>query len=139
MIGYILAVVIFYKVLFKDEESSCCENVTSSSSDDVVPSDNSDNTTSDGTDTSFKVKEGIGVLKLPSCNLVAVQLGPSEDKKKAVLTLYLENKTSPHETFKSVSDLSTKKYVKLFPTYYATGITLESKGVPITAYYSSVL
>ena len=145
MFGYILAVVIFYKVLIKDEESSCCENVTSSSDDNSDTSSN--NSTSDGSDksldtkkgTSFKVKEGIGVLKLPSCNLVAVQLGPSEDKKKAVLTLYLENKTSPHETFKSVSDLSTKKYVKLFPTYYATGITLESKGVPITAYYSSVL
>ncbi len=141
MFGYILAVVIFYKLLIKDEESSCCENVTSSSDD------NSDNSTSDGSDksldtkkdTSFKVKEGIGVLKLPSCNLVAVQLGPSEDKKKAVLTLYLESKTSPQETFKPVSVLKTKKYVKLSPTYYATGITLESKGVPITAYYSSVL
>ena len=141
MFGYILGFVILYKVLFKDEESSCCENVTSSSDD------NSDNSTSDGSDksldtkkdTSFKVKEGIGVLKLPSCNLVAVQLGPSEDKKKAVLTLYLESKTSPQETFKPVSVLKTKKYVKLFPTYYATGITLESKGVPITAYYSSVL
>ena len=127
MFGYILAVAILYKVLFKDEESSCCENVTSSSDDNSDTSSN--NSTSDGSDksldtkkgTSFKVKEGIGVLKLPSCNLVAVQLGPSEDKKKPV------------------SVLKTKKYVKLSPTYYATGITLESKGVPITAYYSSVL
>ena len=80
MFGYILAVVIFYKVLIKDEESSCCENVTSSSDDNSDTSSN--NSTSDGSDksldtkkgTSFKVKEGIGVLKLPSCNLVAVQL-----------------------------------------------------------------
>ncbi len=114
-LGYVLAGVILYEVLMKDDSpsGSRCEHMTSS-------------------DTSFKVK-------LPSCNLVAVQLGPSEDKKKAVLTLYLENKTSPHETFKPVSDLRTKKYVKLSPAYYATGITLESKGVPITAYYSSVL
>ena len=145
MLGYILAVVILYKALIKDEESSCCENVTSSSDDNSDTSSN--NSTSDGSDksldtkkgTSFKVKEGIGVLKLPSCNLVAVQLGPSEDKKKAVLTLYLESKTLPQETFKPVSVLKTKKYVKLSPTYYVTGITLESKGVPITAYYSSVL
>ena len=121
-LGYVLAGVILYEVLMKDDSllGSRCEHMTSS-------------------DTSFKVKEEVGSLKLPSCNLVAVQLGPSEDKKKAVLTLYLENKTSPHETFKPVSDLRTKKYVKLSPAYYATGITLESKGVPITAYYSSVL
>ena len=126
-LGYVLAGVILYEVLMKDDSpsrstllGSRCEHMTSS-------------------DTSFKVKEEVGVLRLPSCNLVAVQLGPSEDKRKAVLTLYLESKTSPHETFKPVSDLRTKKYVKLFPTYYATGITLESKGVPITAYYSSVL
>ena len=130
LLGYVLAGAILHKFLFKDEES-CCESVT--------PSDSSDKSLDTTKGTSFKVKEGFGVLKLPSCNLIAVQLGPFEDKKKAVLTLYLENKTSPHETFKSVSDLSTKKYVKLFPTYYATGITLESKGVPITAYYSSVL
>ena len=130
LLGYVLAGAILHKFLFKDEES-CCESVT--------PSDSSDKSLDTKKGTSFKVKEGIGVLRLPSCNLIAVQLGPSEDKKKAVLTLYLENKTSPHETFKSVSDLRTKKYVKLFPTYYATGITLKSKGVPITAYYSSVL
>ena len=130
MLGYVLAGVILHKVLIKDDCSSGsrCEHTTSS-----------DDASSGRSDTSFKVKEGIGVLRLSSCNLIAVQLGPSEDKKKAVLTLYLENKTSPHETFKPVSDLKTKKYVKLFPTYYATGITLESKGVPITAYYSSVL
>ena len=129
-LGYVLAGVILYEVLMKDDSpsGSRCEHMTSS---DDAPSGRSD--------TSFKVKEEVGSLKLPPCNLVAVQLGPSEDKKKAVLTLYLENKTSPHETFKPVSDLRTKKYVKLFPTYYATGITLESKGVPITAYYSSVL
>ncbi len=129
-LGYVLAGVILYEVLMKDDSpsGSRCEHMTSS-------------------DTSFKVKEEVGSLKLPSCNLVAVQLGPSKDKKKAVLTLYLENKTSPQETFKPspqetfkpVSDLRTKKYVKLSPAYYATGITLESKGVPITAYYSSVL
>ncbi len=90
--------------------------------------------------TSFKVKEEVGVLNLPSCNLIAVQLGPSEDKRKITLSLYLENGDVPHERFKSVSDLRTKKYVKLSPTHYPTGITLESKaGVPITAYYSSVL
>ena len=129
-LGYVLAGVILYEVLMKDNSpsGSRCEHMTSS---DDAPSGRSD--------TSFKVKEEVGSLRLPSCNLIAVQLGPSEDKKKAVLTLYLENKTSPHETFQSVSDLSTKKYVKLSPTYYATGITLESKGVPITAYYSSVL
>ena len=129
-LGYVLAGVILYEVLMKDDSpsGSRCEHMTSS-------------------DTSFKVKEEVGSLKLPSCNLVAVQLGPSKDKKKAVLTLYLENKTSPQETFKPspqetfkpVSDLRTKKYVKLSPAYYATKITLESKGVPITAYYSSVL
>ena len=90
--------------------------------------------------TSFKVKEGVGVLSLPFCNLIAVQLGPSEDKRKITLSLYIENGDLPHETFKPVSDLKTKKYVKLSPTHYPTGITLESKaGVPITAYYSSVL
>ena len=89
---------------------------------------------------SFKVREEVGVLNLPSCNLIAVQLGPSEDKRKITLSLYLENGDVPHETFKPVSDLKTKKYVRLSPTYYPTGITLESKaGVPITAYYSSVL
>ena len=88
---------------------------------------------------SFRVKEGVGVLSLPSCNLIAVQLGPSKDKRKITLLLYLENGDVPHERFKSVSDLRTKKYVKLSPAYYATGITLESNGVPITAYYSSVL
>ncbi len=130
-LGYVLAGVILYEVLMKDNSpsGSRCEHMTSSDT----------TTTTTTTTTSFKVKEEVGSLKLPSCNLIAVQLGPSEDKKKAVLTLYLENKTSPHETFKPVSDLRTKKYVKLFPTYYATGITLESKGVPITAYYSSVL
>ncbi len=129
-LGYVLAGVILYEVLMKDDSpsGSRCEHMTSS---DDAPFGRSD--------TSFKVKEEVGSLKLPSCNLIAVQLGPSEDKKKAVLTLYLENKTSPHETFKPVSDLRTKKYVKLSPTYYMTGITLESKGVPITAYYSSVL
>ncbi len=129
-LGYVLAGVILYEVLMEDNSpsGSRCEHMTSS-----------DTTTTTTTTTSFKVKEEVGSLRLPSCNLIAVQLGPSEDKKKAVLTLYLENKTSPHETFKPVSDLRTKKYVKLFPTYYATGITLESKGVPITAYYSSVL
>ncbi len=87
---------------------------------------------------SFKVKEGVGVLSLPSCNLIAVQLGPSDDKRKITLSLYLENGDLPHETFKSVSDLKTKKYVKLSPTHYPTGITLESKaGVPITAYYKT--
>ena len=90
--------------------------------------------------TSFKVKEEVGVLSLPSCNLIAVQLGLSEDKRKITLSLYLENGDVPHERFKSVSDLRTKKYVKLSPTHYPTGIMLESKaGVPITAYYSSVL
>ena len=89
--------------------------------------------------TSFKVKEEVGVLSLPSCNLIVVHLGPSEDKRKITLSLYLENGDVPHETFKPVSDLRTKKYVKLSPTHYPTGITLESKGVPITAYYSSVL
>ncbi len=89
---------------------------------------------------SFRVKEGVEVLSLPSCNLIAVQLGPSEDKRKITLSLYLENGDLPHETFRSVSDLKTKKYVKMSPTHYPTGITLESKaGVPITAYYSSVL
>ena len=129
-LGYVLAGVILYEVLMKDDSpsGSRCEHTTSS---DDAPSGRSD--------TSFKVKEEVGSLRLLSCNLIAVQLGPSsEDKKKAVLTLYLENKTSPHETFKPVSDLRTKKYVKLCPAYYATGITLESKGVPITAYYSSV-
>ena len=87
---------------------------------------------------SFKVKEGVEVLSLPSCNLIAVQLGPSDDKRKITLSLYLENGDLPHETFKSVSDLKTKKYVKLSPTHYPTGITLESKaGVPITAYYKT--
>ncbi len=91
--------------------------------------------------TSFKVREEVEVLSLPSCNLIAVQLGPSEDKRKITLSLYLENGDMPHETFKPVSDLKEKKkYVKMSPTYYPTGITLESKaGVPITAYYSSVL
>ncbi len=90
--------------------------------------------------TSFKVKEGVGVLSLPSCNLIAVQLGPSEDKRAITLSLYLENGDVPEETFKSISDLKTKKYVKMSPTYYPTGITLESKAaIPITAYYSSVL
>ena len=112
LLGYVLAGAILHKFLFKDEESCCCENVTLS--------DSSDKSLDTKKGTSFKVKEEVGTLSLPSCNLIAVQLGPSEDKKKAVLTLYLENKTSPHETF-------------------ATGITLESKGVPITAYYSSVL
>ena len=121
-LGYVLAGVILYEVLMKDDSpsGSRCKHMTSS-------------------DTSFRVKEGVGVLRLPSCYLIAVQLGPSEDKKKSVLTLYLENKTSPHETFKPVTKLRTKGYVKLSPTYYATGITLESKGVSITAYYSSVL
>ncbi len=135
-LGYVLAAVIIYeKILREDDEVKStdrprggprqggpCEHMTSS-------------------DTSFKVKEEVGSLKLPSCNLIAVQLGPSKDKDKdkAVLTLYLESKTSPHEKFKPVSDLRTKKYVKLSPTYYPTGITLESKGVPITAYYSSIL
>ncbi len=118
------------QILFEGKES-CCESIT--------PSDSSDKSLDITKGMSFKIREGVGVLELPSCNLIAVQLGPSEDKKKAVLTLYLENKTSPHETFKPVSDLKTKKYVKLSPAYYATGITLESKGVPITAYYSSVL
>ena len=129
-LGYVLAGVILYEVLMKDDSplGLRCERMTSS---DDAPSGRSS--------PSLKVKEGVGVLRLPSCNLLAVQLGPSEDKKKSVLTLYLENKTSPHETFKPVSDLRTKKYVKLSPAYYATGITLESKGVPITAYYSSVL
>ncbi len=129
-LGYVLAGVILYEVLMRDDSPSGprCEHMTSS-----------DDASSGRSDTSFKVKEEVGSLRLPSCNLVAVQLGPSEDKKKAVLTLYLENKTSPHETFKPVSDLRMKKYVKLSPAYYATGITLESKGVPITAYYSSVL
>ena len=90
--------------------------------------------------TSFKVKEEVGVLNLPSCNLIAVQRGPSEDKRAITLSLYKENGDLPQETFKPVSDLKTKKYVKMSPTYYPTGITLESKaGVPITAYYSSVL
>ena len=53
--------------------------------------------------TSFKVKEEVGVLNLPSCNLIAVQLGPSEDKRKITLSLYLENGDLPHETFKPVS------------------------------------
>ncbi len=114
-LGYVLAGVILYEVLMKDDSpsrlqlGSRCEHMTSS-------------------DTSFKVKEEVGSLRLPSCNLVAVQLGPSEDKKKAVLTLYLENKTSPHETFKPVSDLRTKKYVKLSPAYYATGIHARVEG-----------
>ena len=90
--------------------------------------------------TSFKVKEGVGALSLPSCNLIAVQLGPSDDKRKIALSLYLENGDVPQETFKPISDFKTKKYVKMPPTYYPTGITLESKaGIPITAYYSSVL
>ncbi len=136
-LGYVLAGVILYKVLMKDDSpsGSRCEHMTSSDTTTTTTSTTSTMTTT----TSFKVKEEVGSLRLPSCNLIAVQLGPSEDKKKAVLTLYLENKTSPHETFKPVSDLRTKKYVKLSPAYYATGITLESKGVPITAYYSSVL
>ncbi len=99
-LGYVLAGVILYEILMKDDSPSLstllgsrCEHMTSS-------------------DTSFKVKEEVGSMRLPSCNLVAVQLGPSEDKKKAVLTLHLESKMSPHETFKPVSDLRTKKYVK---------------------------
>ena len=105
ILGYVLAGVILHKVLIKDDCSSGlrCEHTTSS-----------DDASSSRSDTSFKVKEGIGVLKLSSCNLIAVQLGPSEDKKKAVLTLYLENKTSPHDTFKPVSVLNTKKYVSCF-------------------------
>ncbi len=64
-LGYVLAGVILYEVLMKDDSpsGSRCEHTTSS-------------------DTSFKVKEEVGGLRLPSCNLVAVQLGPSEDKKK---------------------------------------------------------
>ena len=130
VLGSVLAGIILFEVLKEDPTivQSECEHMTSS---DDAPSGRSD--------TSFKVKEEVGILKLPSCNLIAVQLGPSESKDKAVLTLYLENKTSSHEKFKSVSDLRTKKYVKLSPAYYPTGITLESKGVPITAYYSSIL
>ncbi len=122
VLGSVLAGVMLYEALREDDSPSQLvrEHMTSS-------------------DTSFKVKEEVGSLKLPSCNLIAVQLGPSKDKDKAVLTLYLESKTSPHKKFKSVSDLRTKKYVKLSPTYYPTGITLESKGVPFTAYYSSIL
>ncbi len=130
-LGYVLAGVIIYEkalreVLRKDDEVKSTDRKRMTSSD-----------------TSFKIKEEVGSLKLPSCNLIAVQLGPSKDKDKdkdkAVLTLYLESKTSPHEKFKPVSDLRTKKYVKLSPTYFPTGITLESKGVPITAYYNSIL
>ena len=86
---------------------------------------------------SFKVKKKVGALSLPPCHLIAVQLGPSEDKRKIILSLYLEGGDVPHETFKPLSDLKTPKYVKLFPTDYSDGITLTTSvnDVPIVAYY----
>ncbi len=58
ILGSVLAGIILFGALREDPPQSACEHMTTS-------------------DTSFKVKEEVGILKLPSCNLIAVQLGPS--------------------------------------------------------------
>ena len=64
-LGYVLAGVILYEVLMKDDSpsGSRCEHMTSS-------------------DTSFKVKEEVGVLNLPSCNLVACSAWSVQGQEK---------------------------------------------------------
>ncbi len=85
----------------------------------------------------YHTKSGEGEVSLPPCELVAVELGPSADHKKATLQIMV-NKSVKTEC-KPVTDIGKeKKYVKITQTRYQTNIVLKTKKkgkVPITAYY----
>ncbi len=87
----------------------------------------------------YHIKSGEGEISLPSCKLIAVELGPSVDPNKATLQIMV-NKSVETEC-KPITDIEKKKkHVKLTPTQYQTNIVLKTKKkgkVPITAYYSA--
>ncbi len=86
----------------------------------------------------YHIKSGKGEINLPSCRLMAVELGPSTDPNKATLQIVV-NKSVETESKLITNIESEAKYVKLAPTQYQTNIVLRTKKkgkVPITAYYS---
>ena len=87
----------------------------------------------------YHVKSGKGEINLPSCKLMAVELGPSVDPNKATLQIIV-NKSVETECSPVTDIEKEKKYMKLTPTQYQTNIVLKTKKkgkVPITAYYST--
>ena len=88
----------------------------------------------------YHIKSGEGEISLPSCKLMAVELGPSVDPNKATLQIIVVNKCVETEC-SPVTDIEKEKnYVKLTPTQYQTNIVLKTKKkgkVPITTYYSA--
>ncbi len=87
----------------------------------------------------FYMKSGTGVLSLPLCRLIAVELGPSNDSDKEILQIVINNFVETE--YKPLTGIEKKKeYVKITPTQYQTGVVLRTKKsdkVPITAYYSA--
>ncbi len=65
----------------------------------------------------YHIKSGEGEISLPSCKLMAVDLGPSIDPNKATLQIMV-NKSVETEC-KPITDIEKKKkHVKLTPTQY---------------------
>ena len=87
----------------------------------------------------YHVRSGEDEISLPSCRLMAVELGPSVDPNKATLQIMV-NKSVESEAKPVTDNDKENKYVKLTPTQYQTNIVLKTKKkgkVPITAYYST--
>ncbi len=120
-LGYVLAGVMLYEYFVENKN----EKVTTSESSN----------TEEDSERTFLIKSGKGEMTLPSCEIIAVELGPLEGASKAILQI-MDKECKPVDVGKE------KKYVKLTSTRYQTNVLLKMKKeteMPITAYYSSVL
>ena len=125
-IGYAIAGIFAYESIFcnnKSKTTQMSEAVREEDASTVV----------------YHIKSGEGEISLPSCKLIAVELGPSVDPNKATLQIMV-NKSVETECKPITYIEKKKKHVKLTPTQYQTNIVLKTKKkgkVPITAYYSA--
>ncbi len=126
-IGYAIAGIFAYESVFCNNKSKTTQTSEAAREEDAST-------------VVYHIKSGEGEISLPSCKLMAVELGPSVDPNKATLQIIVVNKSVETEC-SPVTDIEKEKnYVKLTPTQYQTNIVLKTKKkgkVPITAYYSA--
>ncbi len=129
-IGYAIAGIFAYESIFCNNKSKMTQTSEAVREEDAKRS---------ASTVVYHIKSGEGEISLPSCKLMAVELGPSVDPNKATLQIMV-NKSVETEC-KPITDIEKKKkHVKLTPTQYQTNIVLKTKKkgkVPITTYYSA--
>ena len=130
IIGYAIAGIFAYESIFCNNKSKTTQMSEAVKEKDVKRS---------ASTVVYHIKSGEGEISLPSCKLIAVELGLSVDPNKATLQIMV-NKSVETEC-KPITDIEKKKkHVKLTPTQYQTNIVFKTKKkgkVPITAYYSA--